>query len=288
MTNPTLFFRLHVEHTYFKSRKSMNLEFSPVGLTAMLISKFILYFLERSNGFELYIDMNRFNHFTDYLREEGAEWLGVIMTMKDRGFLNYTELDIPKGSFLLLKTSLPADTDTETIKLHHSDVVGASDLAELSSEAGANIPGEFHQKPTSFAFIQIPFRKKGDEIELTDRNGNLNALSGVIMFEARSTYWKFILIPREELQFDSMQVTDTNGEVTFTKMAAGKDVQGSAAFISESLERIPLREISDYQFQLSGLQNGTNHTIIQRLAEPHPEYLSKVNGKLYSTIFIYY
>jgi hypothetical protein len=288
MADLAMFFRLNVEHTYFRSRKNINLGFRPVGLTVLLISKYIVYFLERGNGFELYADLDRLKMLYEYLQEEETDHLEFIMDIKDRDFLNYTELDISPGSFMLLRNPDKDIAAGEVLALHQDDFVSENDLAALSSEAALNIPGELFLKPDSLALIQVPLRKKGDDIELVDGNGKLISSAGIIKFQARSTFWKYIFISKEDPQFDSMQVVDSTGQITFSKMVVEDGPEGSLTYVAESDATIPLREISDHQFQLKGTQNGTEHTIIQRLAAPNPDYLSRVNGKLFSTIFIYY
>jgi hypothetical protein len=288
MNDLAMFFRLQVEHTYFKKKRNLNLRFVPVGVAVNLINRFMLYFLERQDGFELYLDVSRMHILSEILSEENTDCLEFIMIMKHMNFLNYTEPDIPKGSFLLFQNTNPVAAAGDLIPLHHSGFVSEDDLAYLTSEATRNIPGEFVLKPNSFALIRIPIRKKDNEVALVAADGKLLATSGIIRFRARSTFWKYILQAKEDLQFDSLKIIDSKGQVKFSNMVAGQDAEGSRVYVTESESMIPLQEISDYQFQLKGTQNGTEHTIIQRLAEPDPDYLSKDNGKLYSTIFIYY
>jgi hypothetical protein len=291
MNDPAMFFRLRVEHTYFKNKNNLRIGFLPVGLSALLISKYILYFLERRDGFELYIDMKRLDMLSEILLEENTDHLEFIMMLKNGDFLNYTELDIPKSSFLVLKTPdivNPVNPDGEAIALHQADFVSAADLTDFSSAAARNIPKEFFLKPNSFALIQLPFSKEENNETPVVVNGKINSFTGSIKFQARLTFWKYLFFPMEDSQFESIQVVDSKGQIRFPEMHEEEYSEGRLAYVTESDIRIPLQEISDYEFQLKGIQNGIEQTIIQRLAEPNSDYLSRENGKLYSTVFIYY
>jgi hypothetical protein len=287
MTSLALFFSLFVEHGYFRKKQNLFLDFIPLGITTLLINKDLLFLRKRADGFELYPDMKRAGMIAEYLTEENSDCLEFLMAIKNHDFLNFTEPDIPGGSFLLLQKP-GRSSPGKPVLLHQSDFVSAGDLADLSSGEASAIPQEYLLKPFSFALIRVPLSRKGREVKLTDKNGTLVATTATIRFMARSTCWKYLFKTMEEPQFDTMQVVDAKGQYKFSKMVAGQDADGSIMHVAESVGNIPLREISDYHFQLKGIQNGIEHTIIQHLAEPNPDFLSRVNGKLTSTIFIYY
>jgi hypothetical protein len=288
MTSPSLFFRLQVNHNYFRKRQNFPLDFIPLGTAVMLMSKDLVYLRKRADGFELFLDTTRLSMLPEYLADADTDCLEFIMVLKNRDFLNFTELDIPYGSFLFLKTRDESAISGEMVTLHHAEFVSSDDLTNLSDASAAALPKEFLLKPNSFALIQIPFAKKSRDFIFGDKNGAVISITGSISFRARSTYWRYQFRSKEDQQFDAMQVIDLNGQFTFSEMVAGKDFDGSSMLVTESNERIPLQEISGYHFVLKGTQNGIEHTIISHLAEPGPDFLTRVNGKLSSTIFIYY
>jgi hypothetical protein len=125
-------------------------------------------------------------------------------------------------------------------------------------------------------------------VTLTSEDGKLISSALAIKFNARSTFWKYLIYIREDSEFDSIQVNDPSGQINFSEMRVEEDPEGRLVYITESKSKIPLQEISDYQFQLKGKQNGIEQILIPRLAEPNPDYLSRDNGNLFSSIFIYY
>ncbi len=235
--------------------------------------------------FILYIDGT--NNFRERLRF-------LISDLKDPGTLSFL-LVSGNNDLQTFTKDIGIKSDNKLLKLKYpvqsEEIFPDYRPGRLEKTSGNTTFEKDILKRYPNALIDITLNTKETDINsLQYRIENNNPLSVVIRFEAKSLNWKYILLPRNNLQPD-LSVIDSMQRINFSgvKWTGIMDRQPTGIACSEGV--IAFSETYPFHFQLwKNYFNGRN-LVIDRLSFPDPANtgnLSHENGNDYVSIFQYF
>lgn len=144
------------------------------------------------------------------------------------------------------------------------------------------------------AFVEITFSKamKDEVLAKLTRDEDIPQYEFDINFKARQTYWQYLVVSKYHKNIEEASVYSESKDVKFKGPKETALVDGTKAFSFESNVSLPLKEYSDFHFQLRKKNgNSANKVLVRRLPVPpidsiKPESRDE-NSKVFSEIIIY-
>lgn len=150
--------------------------------------------------------------------------------------------------------------------------------------------------PRPVGLIELKMSEKGrkeilgqikEEEPLTTRNYK-------VCFETRSTYWRYLIVPKYQNSLQNLVIDTGETKVPFKGPKTQKLPNGVEAYCFESEKPLALQEITNYNFQLVKNKDSKGksiHQILRRLPVPSFEMIKpesrNPDSKIYSEIIIY-
>lgn len=194
-----------------------------------------------------------------------------------------------------------------------TDVAGA-EISSHNIRQSKTIPGEFILSNLSEGLVRI--KENGAEISriyynpkqiwkkpigiieiFTDILYNQFTEKGkveyLVNFNNRETIWKYFLVDPVYQKFNNLSIINKGKEKIFGSPVKQLINQNLGALVFESINKIPLSELSEENYQLvDNYDNGSGKgkIILKNLARPSPEQLfrdeNRLNETIYSHIYI--
>jgi hypothetical protein len=146
-------------------------------------------------------------------------------------------------------------------------------------------------KPIGFIDLSLSGKIKKELINGAQIK-NLAHYNYKVFFESRSTLWKYLIIPKYNNAVQNSVITTNNRNISFSGPETISMSNGETAFVFLADKNLPLKERSDFNFQLkAGKLIGSGKTLINRLPLPSVEVIKpesrNSNAKVFSEIIVY-
>ncbi len=281
-------FSVEVEHTYFSKGWCAGLNFVPTPNSLKLIEKTGLLLRHVQNGVRVFFDQNSSEALRLYATEpEEPLRLAFKVFAREMFFRAYTEINTPKEDSILYFENQAGEIDaTNRFRLHDTEFVSAKDFEKLTS---SRITGILTRKDRLLKpeFI-ISIGLGETEIQILDAAPKTAYHQYYLKFQARETFWKYYLLG--SMTKKKSYITDLNHETEFEDTGRASLPDNRLAITFRSKQKIPLREKSEYRFQLKEKDPNGGKVIIKRLpvASAGQFYKEIIDGKeaIVSEIFI--
>lgn len=147
-------------------------------------------------------------------------------------------------------------------------------------------------RPLGLIEIVIDGDMKKQVVEELKTDGQLPSYTFSVTFHRRSTYWKYLIVPRYSNGIKQTIIHSEDNQASFSGPEEVSLSNGAKAWAFYSSKALELKEISDYHFQLKrGGANGSGKVLIGRLATPSIEMIKpesrKADSKVYSEIIVF-
>jgi hypothetical protein len=281
-------FTVDVKHTFFYKGFCPGLDFVPTPDTLTFIENTGLLVRHTQYGVRVFFDQNSSEALRRYTLEP-EEPLRLVFKVfpREKLFRFYTEISTPEEDSLLYFDNQRGKIDSNRrCRLHTAEYVSDRDFETLKSPRIAGILSRKDQLLKPEFMVSIGLGK--NEIQFLDKASKNVYLQYFIRFRARETFWKYYLLG-SMIKKKSI-IADLNHETEFEATGRASLPDDRVALTFRSKQRIPLREKSEYRFQLK--EKGTNggRVLIRRLpvASAGQFYKETVDGKeaIVSEIFI--
>jgi len=266
------------QHTYFSNLTFDGLEVAPLFDTPGYLLKRQLLLKKNTGGFSLIINNDRTDIETkkQFLYSEQPV-LQFSLTLSDPSLYNYTANlpeNLPGNVFNFKNFSDTANNPASNNKLHLNEYVNADDCVPVTTFKG------LLKKP--FAIVSLHLFK-----DMPDQY--------LISFEAKSTYWKYILIGNDLSDLQNPAISPT-GQVEFSGPQKINLPDRSEALCFQSAKPILLLQDNPNKFQLvdqSPAGTGKYSVILRALPTPDITKISSFSAQNnsssnYSEMYIYY
>jgi hypothetical protein len=281
-------FTVEVEHTFFSKGLCSGLDFVSTPASLTFIEKTGLLVRHTQNGVRVFFDQNSSEALRLYATEPGESLQLVFKVFpREKFFRVYTEISTPEEDSILYFGNQGGKIDSNhRIRLHTAEYVSAGNFEELNSPRLADILSRKDRLLKPEFIVAIRLGKK--EIQILDAASKNAYLKYYIRFQARQTFWKYYLLG--SMTKMKSFITDLNHETEFEATGRASLPGNRTALTFRSKQRIPLRERSEFRFQLSAKDPDGGKMIIRRLPVASAVQFCKetVNGKeaIVSEIFI--
>jgi hypothetical protein len=256
-------FSIVVEHSYAVDMICRQLDFVPSPWTAALVHKAGLVVKKRNGGIIVFYDRERSDAAELYLEgsDDGRGFCYKVFCT-DPNFMNITSPAIFRQDAILhFHSRKIGAVGPGPVNLHSGEWVSDDDFEPLDSPqfAGLFDARDRCRKPHFCVTV-------GEDIQLEDSALNQNPTACPelrIRFRSRETLWKYYLIG--DMNRKDIYISDKNGEVTFVSAgdALLSDNRTAAVFVSD--KPLPLKEISECNFQLREKGPANGKVLIKRL-----------------------
>jgi len=281
-------FSVEVEHTFFSSDLCPGLDFTPTPKTHALLAKADLLMRNTPNGIRIFYNRHNTEALGLYARNPDEPLrLEFKVFARDRSFKNYADHgDAEDDSILYFDSDGVKSDEAGRFRLHEADYISEIDFEVLNSPRLIDIlsPKESLVKPE---FI-ISIRLEDKEIPQLDESSKAPFKNYYLKFQARETIWKYYLLGN--LTKKKSYIVDLNNEMEFEDTGPASLPDNRTALTFRSKQKLPLREKSEYRFQLKDKDPNGGKVLIKRLpvASAGQFFKEIVNGKeaIVSEIFI--
>ena len=281
-------FSVEVEHTYFSKGWCAGLDFVPTPDSLMFIEKAGLLIRHTPNGVRVFFDQNSNEALRLYATGTDEPLrLAFKVFAREMFFRAYTEITTPEeDSILYFDNRGGGFESTNRFRLHETEFVSAKDFEKLNSPRIADILSRKDRLLKPEFIVSIGLGQK--EIQILDAASKTAYHNYYLKFQARETFWKYYLLG--SMTKNKSYIADLNNETEFEDTGRASLPDNRRALTFRSKQRIPLREKSEYRFQLREKNPNGGKVIIRRLpvASAGQYYKELVDGKeaIVSEIFI--
>lgn len=142
-------------------------------------------------------------------------------------------------------------------------------------------------KPLVFIdFFWVSPTKNKKKYDLYSQNTVTSRLYHLV-FQNRSTIWKYYVVPKYANNFTSLQL-ETSNNSKFSKAVETQISDGSKAFLFVSEQPLELKEITNYEFQLKKQQRSdTSKVVIKRMPVANNKLIKPEKDYFFSEILVY-
>lgn len=281
-------FSVEVEHTYYSKGRCAGLDFVPTPNSLMLIEKTGLLTRPTQNGVRVFFDQNSSEALRFYATESDEPLrLAFKVFAREMFFRTYTELSIPEEDSILYFDNQGKKIDaTHRFRLHDAEYVSTKDFENLNSPRLADILSRKDRLLKPEFIVSIGFGKT--EIQILDAAPKTAYHQYYLKFQARETFWKYYLLG--SMTKTKSYIADLNNEIEFEESGSELLPVSRTALIYRSKKKLPLREKSDFRFQLKEKDPNGGKVLIKRLpvASASQFTMETINGAeaIVSEIFI--
>jgi hypothetical protein len=257
-------FSVEVEHTFFSKGWCAGLDFVPTPISLTFIEKTGLLIRNTQNGIRAFFDQNSSEALRLYaIKPDEPLRLAFKVFAREMFFRAYTELNTPEEDSILYFDNRGGKTDaTKRFRLHDAEYVSARDFEKLNSPRITDILSRKDRLLKPEFIISIELGKK--EIRILDAASKTAYHNYYLKFQARETFWKYYLLG--SMTKNKSYIADLNHETEFEDTGRASLPGNRPALTFRSKQKIPLREKSEYRFQLRVKDPNGGKVIIRRLA----------------------
>lgn len=272
-------FRLDVEHTFFSSGTPGDLDFIPTPKSSVILKNAGLLNRRTARGLSVFYDLARAEALQLYASDpdEPLSFEFKIFS-SNRSFDLYTEpAPTQPEAILHFDTKMAKLDGSSRLRLHEQDYVSQKDFAPLTSPLFNELlsPKDRHVKP----ILTVTIHGEDLGIRPHDHPPEVVSKRYYIRFKTREIVWKYYLLGT--IAKRNAYIADMNNETEFELAGEAVLSDDRTALAFRSKHPLPLRERSDYRFQLRERGPGGGKILIQRLpvASADQFYRETIDGK---------
>lgn len=261
MNQYKLILSVSISHSYFQKKIDPSLRFQPSKSTIDLMNRFKIIVRQTISRIELYCDTEESikSILLTIIASTEISSLDFEFNFNNPSFSNYTEISGTVDHLVFSSDNKLNRNENENIFLHPS-------FTERQNE---NRFGQLH--------IQL--------VDLLKFHNTSNHVNFNISFNARSTYWQYVIINSRGFSSNEMSIESNSGiKFSISKEIDLNNIGNKTIFTSKTL--IPFSNVFEHKFDLKN----RDETIIKGLPNTDIESLRivKSNGEtlLYSSTFI--
>lgn len=256
-------FGIEVRHGFFSSGLCRELEFIPTPKTAGQMRNAGLLCKDAMGGVRVLYNLDRL----DSLRLHAAdaeEQLNLVFKAyaRDPRFMNYTQGVTDRDDTIWYFDSSNAVSENGgSLRLHANEYAGSGDFRPLDfpNLQGVLTPKDRLVRPTFVVNIGVP-KEVADAL---DEGAGGGARNYFVAFQERQTVWKYFLVG--ELAREDLYVADLDNSTEFEPGGTEVLADERSAITFKSKTPLPMRERSEYRFQLRERGSGNGKVLIRRL-----------------------
>jgi hypothetical protein len=269
-----------VDHAYFADGRCRGLEFVPAQRTLYFINKTGLLIKHTVNGIVIFYEKSRAEALRQFFGDVDEPFsLAFKVFSRAPDFSYYTQPITFKEAAILYfdNQGITPDDGSGIIRLHSDEYVSDQNFVELGSQLLADIINKRDILIRPVFVVNIGNSPSISAVISSRQNSS--SCDFRIKFQARETFWKYYLLG--EMRKKNAFITDRNNgfEFEYSGEESLPDNRTGMTFISKQL--IPVREMSDYYFQLKEKGVGGGRILIKRLPVATPNQFSRkiINGQ---------
>lgn len=283
-------FCVDVEHTFFASGALADLSFVPVPATSAILNKAGLLSKETGKGLSVFSDQRG----AEVLRIFAAE-LEEPLRFSFKVFSQYRALDLctdptpaTQAAILHFDTQRAKPGEDGRLRLHEQEYVSGQDFVPIASPLLDDLlnPKDRLIKPAFTVTVHVT----GADIQGVDAPGPSHPPHYYVKFHARQMVWKYYVLGN--LAKRSAYIADANNDIEFDALGETALTGHRRALLFRSKRPIPLREKTEYRFQLRERGTGTGKILIPRLpvATADQFYKETIDGQdvMVSEVYVNY
>lgn len=283
-------FSFDVEHAFFSNGTGMDVDVLPTRQSSAILNNAGLLNRKTATGVSIFYDPRGIEALRLYAddSDDPLRFEFAVFSRKNT-FDLYTEPSSTRLDSILHFNSQLVTTDANgRLRLHAADYVSEKDFVPLTSPCLNEVlsPNDRLAKPTVTVTI------RGEDVGIHPSAGcyGLSPKHYYVRFKAREVVWKYYLVG--DIRNTQACIADMDNETEFELVGEAVVPAHRTALAFRSKAALPLRERSQYRFQLKDLEPGGGKILIQRLpvATPDQLYLDTIDGKevMVSEIYIHY
>lgn len=283
-------FCLDIEHAFFASGTPAGLHLVPVPTTSEILHKAGLLSKETGKGISLFCNQRG----VDVLRLFAAE-IQEPLQFSFKVFSQYpafgacTEPAPVQQEVMLHFDGRNAMPDEDgRLRLHAQDSVSDQDFAPLASPLFTDLLSPKDRLIKPVCTVTIPVRDA--DLQGIDSPGVSQPPRYYVKFHARELVWKYYVLGNFAKK--NAYITDANNDMEFESMGETALSDHRRALLFRSKRPIPLREKTDYRFQLREQGAGAGRILIPRLpvATADQFYKETIDGQdvMVSEVYVNY
>jgi hypothetical protein len=215
------------------------------------------------NAIRVFLDQNSSEALRLYATGlEASLRLGFKVFAKDKRFKAYTEINPPEDDSILYFENRGRKKDaTNRFRLHRAKFVAAKDFEKLKSSRISDIlsPKDRLLRPEFVVSIGLGEKEiQNSNVQSTPAHNQY-----YLKFKARETIWQYYVLG--SLTKKKPYIVDLNNKVKFTDSGPASLPFNRTALTFRSKQKLPMREKSEYRFQLKEKDPAGGKVLIKRL-----------------------
>jgi len=283
-------FSLAVEHLYFSGHARPELDFLFTPQSAAVLNNTGLVVKKTANSVSVFYDHLRSEALRLYAADSREPLhFGLKVFSRIPAFEYYTEPSPSKAGHLLHFDTRTTTADASgRLRLHEQASVSESHFLPLTSPLFDELlsPADRLIKPLLTVVIRVADTGTGP----SDEQAPIPPARYYITFKARAVVWKYYLLGA--IAKRNAYITDMNNETEFESAGETALSDNRTALTFRSKYPMPLRDLSDYRFQLKERGSGGGKVLIPRLpvASAGQLYRETIDGTdvIVSEVYINY
>lgn len=221
--------------------------------------------------------------FTEAIRACSANNEFLLFYIEADDALFYTISDsLPRYGEIFFFSSAKAKRKATANILSDSEFVNVQDLVSVNDSKIFPYKKNINSRRAPLGLIKINLSDLFD-----DRSKLIVCNSYNLKFKARSSFWRYNIINRNNKPFDTFNITDVKSQISFSVGDLFQLSSSDCAIPLTSNKQIVMKEIPDNQFNLLGYSNKSEVLLIKNLEFPNIKNLTKEKNRDISNIYIY-
>jgi len=275
-------FNVNLQHSFFNENQCRVLSILPTNFTQSFFHKADLVFNTFKQGITISYNTDFTASLEAYLDDNII--LSFIIKSTDPFFYSYTDLKHLNGKSLYFDSELTHEKG-EILILSKEDFVTANDERIITDKVFDDVFTKVDKTSTPLGVINIRLANliSGDEIIEPYISREY-----IISFKARSTFWRYNFIKKNDIEYDELLIQDIDNKLEFNNGIKVSLSNGVLANQIISKQPIKIREFSDYQLNLVGIKNNQIKVLIKRLSIPDAKQIIIEKEKMISELYVYY
>lgn len=283
-------FRLQLQHSYYADNKLRTMQIEPTPITIALMQQKGLFIKKFDNGLWLLCDTAQIDYLQNWAIAENPA-LSFSLKPTAPYWLSITE-QIPESAekYLYFSNKLfsnEIEIENENLNTNQNpnkNNILKSQIIEIEQDIKKIKDEEiifflqnqkYNHLGTSFAQLFLSEMVWNDE----------DFLSYNIQFVAKSTYWRYIIVPKYLQESNVSLVIENEQNIAFSEALAVENKHIGMVYQIDSLQPLTLAEVSPYHFQLKKYnreRQKTSKVLIERMP-----VAGKQAQKEYTEIYVY-
>lgn len=205
------------------------------------------------------------------------------LSLSDLLFFNFTDIIYKKGYAFYLNPNLTNGQKDKSL-LSKNEFVSSDDLKLATDDV---FHGHIRKSDPISDFIGLIEINLSD-IGFSKTETNFVPISFNLNFNAKTTYWRYHIISKNDIKYDNLSIRDSLNKITFSKVKETTLSNGETAGQITSEQTIALNESTNHHFNLYGTLDKMEKLIIKNLRHPDIKNLSIEENKNISEMYVYY